>query len=334
MSCVGIGQNHAMTISTEPVRDRPGIDVIGDVHGNVERLRELLKSMGYTERADVFRHPIRTAVFVGDLIDRRRDHQLETLRVVRRMCDGGSAQVVLGNHEFNAVAYSTVDPTRWDYCRPHTSKNHKQHREFLEELGFDSPLHRSMIDWFRSIPLWLDLVELRIVHACWSERDIAHLEGVLDDGHTLNDEVVIDGTTQGTRTHRAIEHILKGPEVSMNGLRYFDKDGYPRTEARVEWWRRDATTMRAAAAISKDTQLHDEDGRTAALPDHPLPPDVPRYDDDVPVIFGHYWRSGHLSLDSEIATCVDYSAGKGGQLAAYRWCTGDTVLDAGRLVSA
>ncbi len=54
-------------------------DVIGDVHGHADRLRRLLASMGYAERHGVWSHPDRTAVFLGDLID-RGPGQLDTLR--------------------------------------------------------------------------------------------------------------------------------------------------------------------------------------------------------------------------------------------------------------
>ncbi len=47
-----------------------GIDVIGDVHGEFNKLVELLGHLGYQDRAGAYRHPERTAIFVGDLIDR------------------------------------------------------------------------------------------------------------------------------------------------------------------------------------------------------------------------------------------------------------------------
>lgn len=310
-----------------------GYDVIGDVHGHVEQLEALLRQMGYTETNGTWRHRERIAVFVGDVIDRRRDHQLGTLRLVRRMVDAGSAQIVLGNHEFNAVAYATVDPSRWDYCRRHSDKNHKQHREFLEELGFDSPLHRSMIDWFQQIPLWLDLGGLRVVHACWSSDDIDHLTDELGPDHTLTDHVVIDGTTKGNRTYQAIENVLKGPEVSMDGHWYFDKGGLRRDRARVAWWNGSATTLRDGAVIPDGTRLHDAEGAPVdQLPDTKLNSGVPRYTDPVPVIFGHYWRSGAPSIEGPTTACVDYSAGKRGPLVAYRW-DGEPELAIDKLVS-
>jgi hypothetical protein len=309
-----------------------GYDVIGDVHGHVEQLEALLRQLGYRERDGAWRHDGRVAVFVGDLIDRRPDCQLATLRLVRRMCDAGSARIVLGNHEFNAVAYATVDPARWDYCRPHSQKNHDQHREFLDELGFDSPLHRSMLGWFRSIPLWLDLDGLRVVHACWSVADVEHLKVVLDHDHTLNDEAVIAGSTKGSRTYRAIENVLKGPEVDMAGYWYFDKGGIERHRARAAWWQPDAVTLREIAVIPDDTQVHDAEGRPVdALPSNVPDEPVPRYTDDVPVVFGHYWRTGEFALESATTVCVDFSAGRGGPLVAYRW-DGEAELSVDKLV--
>ena len=80
-------------------------DVIGDVHGHAGVLRGLLAKLGYVERG-AYRHPERQAVFVGDLIDRGPE-QLATLRIVRSMVDAGDTLAVLGNHEFNAVAWAT-----------------------------------------------------------------------------------------------------------------------------------------------------------------------------------------------------------------------------------
>ena len=90
--------------------------------------------MGYRDKGDVWRHRRRLAVFVGDLIDRGPD-QLETLEIVKAMVDAGAAEIVLGNHEFNAVAWLTWDVGRDDYCRTHDKKHREQHREFLTDVG-------------------------------------------------------------------------------------------------------------------------------------------------------------------------------------------------------
>ena len=88
-------------------------DVIGDVHGQDLKLKALLAELGYRVRAGAYRHPAgRVAVFVGDLID-RGPGQVEVLEIVRRMEAAGSARVVMGNHELNAIGYATRATTAW-----------------------------------------------------------------------------------------------------------------------------------------------------------------------------------------------------------------------------
>ena len=57
-----------------------------------------------------------------------------------------------------------------------------------------------------------------------------------------------------------------------------------------------------------------------------------RYDDDTPLFVGHYWRTGEPALLHDQVACVDYSAGKGGSLVAYRF-NGEAVLSASSFVS-
>jgi protein phosphatase len=77
-------------------RDLTGpFDIIGDVHGCHDELVSLLTSLGY----DGTRHPEgRTAVFVGDLVDRGPDTP-GVLRLVMSMVAAGTALCVSGNHE-------------------------------------------------------------------------------------------------------------------------------------------------------------------------------------------------------------------------------------------
>ncbi|RCH65203.1 polynucleotide kinase-phosphatase [Streptomyces sp. SDr-06] len=70
-------------------------DIIGDVHGCRSELETLLRKLGYVDGV----HPGgRTAVFVGDLVDRGPDSP-GVLRRVMSMVAGGNALCVPGNHE-------------------------------------------------------------------------------------------------------------------------------------------------------------------------------------------------------------------------------------------
>lgn len=70
-------------------------DIIGDIHGCRSELETLLAELGYENGA----HPDgRTAVFVGDLVDRGPDSP-GVLRLVMSMVAAGNALCVPGNHE-------------------------------------------------------------------------------------------------------------------------------------------------------------------------------------------------------------------------------------------
>ncbi len=93
-------------------RDRHGpFDIIGDIHGCADELRELLDRLGYrpltsddTMRPDgAYIHPEgRTAVFLGDLVD-RGPNVPGVLRLVMAMVAAGSALAVPGNHDVKLV---------------------------------------------------------------------------------------------------------------------------------------------------------------------------------------------------------------------------------------
>lgn len=70
-------------------------DIIGDIHGCASELESLLGKLGYVDGT----HPEgRTAVFVGDLVDRGPDSP-GVLRRVMSMVGSGDALCVPGNHE-------------------------------------------------------------------------------------------------------------------------------------------------------------------------------------------------------------------------------------------
>ncbi|MEV5873253.1 polynucleotide kinase-phosphatase [Streptomyces sp. NPDC052101] len=70
-------------------------DIIGDIHGCSAELEALLAKLGYADGV----HPKgRTAVFVGDLVDRGPDTP-GVLRRVMTMVEAGNALCVPGNHE-------------------------------------------------------------------------------------------------------------------------------------------------------------------------------------------------------------------------------------------
>jgi hypothetical protein len=315
-----------------------GYDVIGDVHGHTSKLTALLSKLEYREVEGVWQHPERTAVFVGDFID-RGPHQVRTCQLVKAMVESGSALAVMGNHEFNALAFHTPGEGG-EPLRPHSDKNVRQHEAFLTDTADRPELRDELLNWFWSLPLWLDLDGIRMVHACWHDGLMSELKPRLRSGNRLDLSTLLAASTGENGSYRsdgsarevalefrAIETLLKGLEVDLpDGATFVDKDGHQRQSVRVEWWRHDRPTYQEAALVpAKDRPL---------LPDVTVPnAALPGYRGTKPVFIGHYWMTGTPALLTENVACVDYSAGKGGALVAYRW-SGEETLEPGNFMAS
>lgn len=299
-------------------------DIIGDIHGQADKLHALLAHLGYREIKGAYRHPDRTAIFVGDFID-RGPRQIESVMTVRRMVDVGSAQAIMGNHEFNAIAWHTPDPLHsGEHLRTRTGakgeKNRKQHDAFLKEVQDKPELHKEVIDWFMTLPLWLDLPGIRVVHACWHKGYMDKLAHHLTSNNQLTPELIESSNRAGSMPYLTVEGLTKGLEVRLPTDHSFeDKDGHVRHEVRIKWWDETSSTYRDLALMPDDEREF--------LPHLSIEPD-PRtpYDNIKPVFFGHYWMTGAPARQTATAACVDYSAAKEGPLVAYRW-DGEPTLD-------
>ena len=147
-------------------------DIIGDIHGHADELVKLLTHLGYKDSSSGYCHESRKVIFLGDFIDRgeNRVQQKQVLTIVMDMIRHENALAVMGNHEFNALAYHTKHEGH--FLRPHTTKNKKQHQAFLNEFPDNSEEKSIVLDFFFSLPLWLEIDGLRVVHACWDHDHI------------------------------------------------------------------------------------------------------------------------------------------------------------------
>ncbi|MEX2149681.1 MAG: metallophosphoesterase [Steroidobacteraceae bacterium] len=304
-----------------------GYDIIGDVHGHHDQLTVLLRNLGYREQDGAWRHSGRQAIFVGDLID-RGPHQVETVLTVRRMVDAGSARCILGNHEFNAVAWFTPDPAHpGEYLRPHAKgDNRKQHEAFLTEVE-GQPLHAELVGWFQTLPLWLETDGIRVVHACWHVPSLQYLANRVSTDCSLPYQLYVDGSNRAHAAFKAIEALCKGLEVPLpDGVTFRDNAGRVRHEARIRWWAPQLDTYRQAAIGPPSL--------TERIPDLAFPEELrPQPYVGPPVFFGHYWFSGEPQILADNIACLDYSVANGGPLVAYRW-DGEDRLTSKRLVQS
>lgn len=294
-------------------------DLIGDIHGHATELVSLLEKLGYqrlSEKGDCcYAHPNRVAVFLGDFVDRGPE-QREVIDIVRPMVEKGSALAVMGNHEFNAIAFYTPDPDHaGEYLRKRTANNKRQHQAFLDAYEDDECAWADTIAWFKTLPLWLDLGNVRVVHACWDDETMARLSPRLGPNNTLTDDLVISSARRHSRDYCDIELLLKGLEIPLpKGISYLDKEGHKRTKTRTCWWRNEPGTFRDIAIVPSPMK--------ANIPDIPVDGRlIPGYSEDLPlVVLGHYWMGGTPEKLAPNIVCVDYSVAKtGGQLVAF--CT-------------
>ena len=295
-------------------------DLIGDIHGHADALLTLLRQLGYAKHKGVYRHPDRQAIFLGDFIDRGPKIR-ETLEIVRPMIDSGAALAVMGNHELNALAFHTPDPEKpGSHLRPHNEKNSNQHAETMRQVPAGELA--SYLAWFRTLPLWLDLDGLRVVHACWDETRMAKITG------PITDEFLYSACSPRGDLFEPVEAILKGKEACLPaGETFRDKDGHERTSTRVKWYERpDGHTYRTYAMASEPIESD------LPLPNEVIQAAVPYPENAKPVFVGHYWLNGSRpELLRQNIACVDWSVAKGGFLCAYQW-DGEQVLDAGKFV--
>ena len=301
-------------------------DIIGDIHGCHDTLISLLEALGYQQQSGRYQHPSRKVIFVGDFID-RGPMQLETVQTVRAMVDAKQAYAVMGNHEFNAIAYITPDHTYGGYLRAHNSRNERNHRAFLDAMAQHPEQYDDVINWFKTLPLWLDLGDLRIVHACWDQSGIDRIREEYSYDGLLTDELFIASNDPKQWEFHVVENLLKGKTIKLlKNHTFTDPNGITRDNMRIRWWDTTATTYKSAFMGMASAIEHIED--TVIDTEHFITYKAA----EVPLIIGHYWMQGEPKLLASNIACVDYSIAKrNGKLCAYRW-DGESTLDAEKFV--
>lgn len=298
-----------------------GYDVIGDIHGHADKLDALLAKLGYIRRDRLWIPPQgRQAIFLGDLID-RGPKQIAVLETVRHMMDAGYARCVMGNHEFNAIGYATPSRVKpGEFLRRHSKKNMDQHAEFLNQVGANSDRHMEWIDWFRSLPPFLDLGDIRVVHAYWHQEHVDYVARHFHPDNGLEDAFLHAAFDEPSSAWIAMENLTKGLELQLpHGHSFVDHANVERSRVRTKWWLEEADSYRDIALVAKDQQHR--------IPDLPLNGAfMPAALSGAPIFVGHYWMTGTPCVQTSKVACLDYSAAKNGPLVAYRW-DGESELD-------
>lgn len=321
----------------------PGpLDIVGDIHGELHALQELLRHLGYDDSGH---HPqSRTLVFVGDFIDRGPDSP-GVVDLVQRLVESGHARAIAGNHEINLLRHDAKDGAGWFFPNRVASDTNK----YSQFSRATNTLQRARIETFlNTLPLGLERADLRVIHAAWHAPDIAQARSM----------------PLGTaRAH--YDHWEHQAEQQAHTLRIAER----MTHEKTIW----PHSLEDAEHCPPFLQAHCDSELNKALINPlkvlttglecqaPEPffagnkwrfveriPWWNSYTDSVPVVVGHYWRSTlaaqttHEGLFSHVSPyawhgklgnvfCVDYSVGARAQartfgrpyghmkLAALRW---------------
>jgi hypothetical protein len=192
--------------------------------------------------------------------------------------------------------------------------------------GYPDEREKVWLPWFKTLPFFLDLPELRVVHACWHPEHLPIL-----DGKTLADEELLrKSSIKDTPEYLAVEAVLKGVELPLPDGKYFkDHQGNIQTKFRARWWDKGL-----ASPTSKNMLFPPkEDFHNIPLNQSDVSA-LPGYDAHEKALFiGHYYKpaGSPQEPESENIYCLDFSAANGGPLTSYRW-NGDGKLTQSRLV--
>lgn len=250
------------------------LDIVGDVHGEIDALLALLKHLGYS--TDGSHREGRRLVFLGDLTDRGPDSPA-VLDLAERLVASGAAQCVLGNHDLNILLGNQKFDNPWFFGRVFQHNG----QTIPQELA-DDGIRRKVVSFFGRLPLVLERRGLRVVHACWMSDMVDVARRTTDVAHLSEEYRTLIDADNGRRSldevDQKLQHQNRNPvKVLTSGLERrvaipFEASGKLRHLARVPWW---------------------ED-----------------YADREFCVFGHYSLKSETSIGFNRAICVDYGVGE------------------------
>ena len=264
----------------------------------------------------MWRHPQRMAIFLGDLVD-RGPRIREALHLVRDMVVAGQALCIMGNHEFNALAWSTpaAPGSGRQFVREHTSRHARLIKETLEQFDTYPAEWQGFLDWFYELPLFIDAGHFRVVHACWDDSLIEPLRAQFADG-CIDEHFLQAAAVHGSFANTALDRLLRGTDMRLpHGMTLTSDDGFTRAHFRTKFWEEDPQTY--GDIVFQPDALPE---LAAQMPLSEMQKtELLKYGADQPLLFvGHYWRSGKPAPIRNNLACLDYSAVLNGKLVAYR----------------
>jgi len=311
------------------------IDIVGDIHGEIGALCQLLFRLGYD---GLGRHTDgRRLVFLGDLVDRGPDSPA-VVRLVRSLVERGAAQMVLGNHEINLMRRARKHGNHWFWgeteqlcnkskdAQPGISSPETASFQVLEDPG----RQEEYITFFRELPLVLERPGVTVLHAMYHQESIdilrkderdagaAHdgfdeelqkrLESMRAEGKTPTDDEVdmllqnenpVKVVTTGMEVPAAEPFFAGGKMRTLERFRWWEKyDGKAGLVIVGHYWRRRPALANVGVDLTGPTLFPGE----ASTPGAELATIGPALEEPPT---GTAWAPGA----KRAVACIDYSAG-------------------------
>ena len=263
------------------------IDVVGDVHGHYQELLKLLEKLGYSRKGNIFRHSDNRCLgFVGDFINRGPD-SVKVLNLVKSLHQEGLAVAVLGNHEFRLIQDSVSG-----------KKVPSEYEPFLP--------------WLRTLPLFIELERIRIVHAVWHFSSIERLKKTM-----VSDDAFIEETMKKKSPFgEAVKRIVSGMKIKIPpDLKLVDRFGIQRSKGRLKWW----MDLRGKSFTESFLSPMEPEVHERGPNDEQLTMLEPYDKLEKPVFFGHYCLPPNIPKVSGQTVCLDGCVTCDKTLWAYRY---------------
>lgn len=324
-------------------------DIIGDIHGHARELRQLLEKLGYKRDKGAYKPPTgHKAIFVGDYIDRESidprhiigQSDFEAIHIVSSMAEAGYAHAIMGNHELKAA----LDQTHYEdhngaWVRPSdkildTGSSYKAGAPQFDPHALDE-----QSAWIKSLPLWLEIGDLRVVHAQWDQKsmDYLHEQGMLDEHNAVKPENW-QQFIYSSALYKAITMLTKGMRIAL-GNASFEENGKLRRNARIKWFgvnpddpdlTMDQIVLGVPLGHIAQASVPHEIRRQIRAAQRSYGKGSEEHGRQKTLFFGHYWQKKISDEQFEPiigsvwtppvkpgdAICIDWSIAEGGHLAA------------------
>lgn len=274
------------------------MDVIGDVHGELEALQDLVGHLGYAEDGA---HPEgRFLVFVGDLVDRGPDSP-GVVAWVQRMIQDGNALCMLGNHELNLLLDKKRAGNEWFFGKEQELRGTGQ---AIPQVLANDEMREELLVFLRTLPLAAERSDLRVAHACWHAPAVDALRG--EDRPLAN----LFYETEKSITASCLAAGVEGKSMAADLAQQNDNP----------------VTVMTSGLERETTEAFRAGGRMRHVERVPW---WETYQEETAVVFGHFWRAMHAEHRAvkrgpylfhdhafqaalgpkKNAYCVDYSVG-------------------------